>query len=98
MLSNRESARRSRKRKQEHLHTLEEERDRLRDEKSDWLETNENLTRRCLAAEEECIRLKEENARLREELSILGLVKSELFQSRKKMAVENEEMEEDSEK
>lgn len=90
MLSNRESARRSRKRKQEHLHTLEEEISRLHEEKGEWLETRENLTRRCVAAEEECARLKEENLRLRDELSILGLVKSELFQSRKKLAVESE--------
>lgn len=90
MLSNRESARRSRKRKQEHLHTLEEEIRSLQDEKGEWLESRENLTRRCQTAEEECARLKEENLRLRDELSILGLVKSELFQSRKRFAAENE--------
>ena len=96
MLSNRESARRSRKRKQEHLHTLEEEIGRLQEEKTQWLETREKLTRRCTSAEEECMRLKEENVRLRDELSILGLVKSELLQSRKQMAAaaaKNEEAE-----
>lgn len=73
------------------MHTLEEEITRLKDEKIKWLETEEQLSRRCTSAEEECKRLKEENFRLRDELSILGLVKSELFQSRKRAALESEQ-------
>lgn len=90
MLSNRESARRSRKRKQEHLHTLEEEIRVLQNEKTAWLEVQDNLKRRCNSAEEECNRLKEENSRLRDELSILGMVRSELLQSRKSLSLANE--------
>lgn len=83
MMSNRESARRSRKRKQEHLSTLEEQIRDLKNEKRVWLEKQENLKRRCNSAEEESQRLKEENSRLRDELKILSLVKSELLQTRK---------------
>eukprot|EP00210_Caulerpa_lentillifera_P002294 g2204.t1 len=90
MLSNRESARRSRKRKQEHLHTLEEQIQALQNEKTAWLELKETLKRRCVSAEDECSRLKEENTRLRDELNILGLVRSELLQSRKSLSLANE--------
>jgi len=93
MLSNRESARRSRKRKQEHLQTLEEEIGHLKEEKRTWLEAKDTLTRRCQAAEEESSRLKEENSRLRDELNILGLVRSELRQAKRKVATGRKEAE-----
>eukprot|EP00210_Caulerpa_lentillifera_P000536 g518.t1 len=93
MMSNRESARRSRKRKQEHLHTLEEQIRSLQSEKTAWLELQENLKRRCISAEEESQRLKEENSRLRDELNILSVVRSELLQTRKSVALKNENKE-----
>lgn len=74
MLSNRESARRSRRRKQEHLTNMEIEISELAEDKRKWTEMRESLERRCESAEEESRKLREENSRLRDELRILGLV------------------------
>lgn len=76
MLSNRESARRSRRRKQEHLTHMEQEISELADDKRKWTDLKESLERRCEVAEEESRKLREENQRLRDELRILGLVVS----------------------
>lgn len=66
MLSNRESARRSRRRKQEHLGKLEFEISILTQEKHLWEDKMAEIEERCFVAEDECRRLREENARLRE--------------------------------
>ncbi|CAD7699713.1 unnamed protein product [Ostreobium quekettii] len=76
MLSNRESARRSRRRKQDHLMTMEDQINILLEDKRKWMETKESLERRCELAEEESRKLREENQRLRDELRILDLVVS----------------------
>ncbi len=66
MLSNRESARRSRKRKQEHLETLEEQVQREAQEKSDLLQ-------RLDEAEQLAKHLQAENKALRAEVAELRL-------------------------
>ncbi|GLI63991.1 hypothetical protein VaNZ11_007103 [Volvox africanus] len=71
MLSNRESARRSRRRKQEHLCKLEEERNVLEDERRDLEQQINTLERRTQSLEDENKRLKDENERLRDELRFL---------------------------
>lgn len=71
MLSNRESARRSRRRKQEHLHVLEKQIDELADVKKEVSEKADVLARRYREADEDNKRLKEENERLKEELRFL---------------------------
>eukprot|EP00798_Chlamydomonas_sp_ICE-L_P008067 gene8067-1309_t len=75
MLSNRESARRSRRRKQEMLNKLELELNVVADSKKEVADQVEDLSRKCSAAEEEHRRLKEENARLKDEL---GFLRSEI--------------------
>lgn len=81
MLSNRESARRSRRRKQEHLQMLEVQIVTLLKEKKTWVEEKEKLERRCEVAEIQISHLKDENARLRDELRILGMVVSVIHSS-----------------
>ncbi|PNH00885.1 Protein ABSCISIC ACID-INSENSITIVE 5 [Tetrabaena socialis] len=71
MLSNRESARRSRRRKQEHLSKLEEERNLLEEERRAFENNLDSLERRSTYMEDENRRLKEENERLRDELRFL---------------------------
>ncbi|GAX83715.1 hypothetical protein CEUSTIGMA_g11140.t1 [Chlamydomonas eustigma] len=71
MLSNRESARRSRRRKQEHLGKLEMEISNLLEEKKAWTEQIASLEKRSSVATDENKRLKEENERLKDELLFL---------------------------
>mmetsp|Transcript_17271 Transcript_17271/g.37259 ORF Transcript_17271/g.37259 Transcript_17271/m.37259 type:complete len:361 (+) Transcript_17271:179-1261(+) len=71
MLSNRESARRSRRRKQEHLSKLEQEINVLLDEKKIWTERVQTLERKFTSVDDENKRLREENERLRDELRFL---------------------------
>eukprot|EP00879_Flechtneria_rotunda_P002753 GHRR01002962.1.p1 GENE.GHRR01002962.1~~GHRR01002962.1.p1 ORF type:complete len:385 (+),score=147.10 GHRR01002962.1:290-1444(+) len=71
MLSNRESARRSRKRKQEHMQTLEQQIDELKEINKEKAAVAEHAERRCQSLEDENTRLKEENERLRDELRFL---------------------------
>ncbi|GMH32523.1 hypothetical protein BSKO_00357 [Bryopsis sp. KO-2023] len=95
MLSNRESARRSRRRKQEHLTNMESEISGLNEEKRKWLEHKDLLEHRCHVAEEESRKLREENQRLRDELRILGLVKEELAEQRRRR-LKRDRLEEDA--
>lgn len=71
MLSNRESARRSRKRKQEHMQQLEGQIEDLAAEKKEKEAIAEMAERRCKSLEDENVRLREENERLRDELRFL---------------------------
>ncbi|KAG1660220.1 hypothetical protein FOA52_005089 [Chlamydomonas sp. UWO 241] len=71
MLSNRESARRSRRRKQEHLGTLEGEIAVLVEEKKSWVERMSAAEKRLAGVRDEGRRLHEENERLRDELQFL---------------------------
>ncbi|GAX72919.1 hypothetical protein CEUSTIGMA_g374.t1 [Chlamydomonas eustigma] len=71
MLSNRESARRSRRRKQEHLGKLEMEISSLLEEKKAWTTQATSLERRSCSSEDENKRLREENERLKDELLFL---------------------------
>lgn len=71
MLSNRESARRSRRRKQEHLSKLEVEKHHLEDERREIETTLEGANRRTAQLEDENRRLRDENERLRDELRFL---------------------------
>lgn len=68
MLSNRESARRSRKRKQEHMSLLETELEEVRAEARERAATCEAMEHRALAAEEQLARLQDEVAALRAEV------------------------------
>ncbi|CAL8460595.1 g124 [Coccomyxa elongata] len=67
MLSNRESARRSRRRKQEHLSTLEEEISKLNDDKRALMDQIEDLEKQLKKRDEENARLRKDNEQLREE-------------------------------
>lgn len=71
MLSNRESARRSRKRKQEHMQTLEQQIEELQDNLKERTTHAEDAVRKCARLEDENFRLREENERLRDELRFL---------------------------
>ncbi|GMH45781.1 hypothetical protein BSKO_13744 [Bryopsis sp. KO-2023] len=71
MLSNRESARRSRRRKQDHLKTLEAEVGRLAKEQEDWKQVQDALEGRCVEAERSANQLQEENHALRQKLHLL---------------------------
>lgn len=71
MLSNRESARRSRRRKQEHLSKLESELNVVADSKKEITDKVSDLERRCMTVDDENRRLREENERLRDELRFL---------------------------
>lgn len=71
MLSNRESARRSRKRKQEHMQTLEQQIEELQDNLKERTTQTEDAVRKCACLEDENFRLREENERLRDELRFL---------------------------
>eukprot|EP00877_Chromochloris_zofingiensis_P002035 jgi/Chrzof1/11832/Cz06g11180.t1 len=71
MLSNRESARRSRRRKQEHLHTLESKINELAEVKKEVAEKASTIERTAKSLEDENKRLREENDRLRDELRFL---------------------------
>lgn len=71
MLSNRESARRSRKRKQEHMHSLELQLEDIAEQKREKEAIADMAERKCRTLEDENQRLREENDRLRDELRFL---------------------------
>eukprot|EP00200_Dunaliella_tertiolecta_P016392 CAMPEP_0202415700 /NCGR_PEP_ID=MMETSP1128-20130828/37025_1 /ASSEMBLY_ACC=CAM_ASM_000463 /TAXON_ID=3047 /ORGANISM="Dunaliella tertiolecta, Strain CCMP1320" /LENGTH=362 /DNA_ID=CAMNT_0049022461 /DNA_START=159 /DNA_END=1247 /DNA_ORIENTATION=- len=71
MLSNRESARRSRKRKQEHLGKLEEEIQQLKRDKQQLQESNQMLSQQYNSVSDHNKRLCEENERIKDELRFL---------------------------
>ncbi|WIA31653.1 hypothetical protein OEZ86_002533 [Tetradesmus obliquus] len=71
MLSNRESARRSRKRKQEHMQSLEMQIEDLVEARREKEALADAAERRCRVLEDENGRLREENERLRDELRFL---------------------------
>ncbi|CAL5219208.1 g999 [Coccomyxa viridis] len=67
MLSNRESARRSRRRKQEHLSQLEDEINRINEEKRAIMDQLEDAERQLKKRDDEVARLRRENDMLRDE-------------------------------
>lgn len=71
MLSNRESARRSRRRKQEHLHTLEGQIDELEKEREELLDKVEELGKRLDTSTENLQKFQNDNQELRKELEKL---------------------------
>ncbi|CAG9466858.1 unnamed protein product [Pedinophyceae sp. YPF-701] len=72
MLSNRESARRSRRRKQEHLQKMEDELRRAHDERDAANKRVEQLQKQLDAKRMKCEELESENARLVQHLQALG--------------------------
>eukprot|EP00798_Chlamydomonas_sp_ICE-L_P013526 gene13526-19394_t len=88
MLSNRESARRSRRRKQEHMNKLEQELNVVAESKKEVSDQVSTLEKRCSSVDDENRRLREENERLKDELQFLRTEISE--RNRRDRSVEPE--------